>query len=177
MHQPIKTLVFLSIFQVFFFFFFSPTPFCSTLKKNKSMSSTSSQIITDEPARLGKTSATLFYFCVYNPSLGPTEETAKDQILYYTAKKVVPADIKMKQVGLAQALVNFTRFGLLFIIKEKNAHFVKTAPSLNNQYKMFIPKRIAWCSCKRNPGFGCICVWSWVFCENKSRIQKEKKNW
>jgi hypothetical protein len=81
------------------------------------MSSTSSQIITDEPARLGTTSATLSYFCVYNPSLGPTEETAKDQILYYTAKKVVPADIKMKQVGLAQALVNFTRFGLLLLLK------------------------------------------------------------
>ncbi|KAI8642471.1 hypothetical protein BD408DRAFT_344201 [Parasitella parasitica] len=57
---------------------------------------------------LGKNSPTLSYFCVYNPSLGPHEENTKDQILYYTAKKVVPADIKMKQVGLAQALVNFT---------------------------------------------------------------------
>ncbi|KAI9019556.1 hypothetical protein CLU79DRAFT_804864 [Phycomyces nitens] len=57
---------------------------------------------------LGKTSPMLSYFCVYNPSLGPTEENTKDQILYYTAKRVVPADVKMKQVGLAQALVNFT---------------------------------------------------------------------
>ncbi|KAI7872470.1 hypothetical protein BDF14DRAFT_1873141 [Spinellus fusiger] len=56
---------------------------------------------------LGKTSPMLSYFCVYNPSLGTTEENTKDQILYYTAKKVVPADIKMRQVGLAQALVNF----------------------------------------------------------------------
>ncbi|KAL9537106.1 hypothetical protein MBANPS3_012078 [Mucor bainieri] len=58
--------------------------------------------------RLGKNSPILSYFCVYNPSLGPHEENTKDQILYYTAKKVVPADVKMKQVGLAQALVNFT---------------------------------------------------------------------
>ncbi|KAI8328890.1 hypothetical protein BC941DRAFT_363302 [Chlamydoabsidia padenii] len=55
---------------------------------------------------LGRTSPMLSYFSVYNPSLGQTEETTKDQILYYTAKKVVPADIKMKQIGLAQALVN-----------------------------------------------------------------------
>ncbi|KAI8053630.1 hypothetical protein BDF21DRAFT_468341 [Thamnidium elegans] len=58
--------------------------------------------------RLGKNSPTLSYFCVYNPSLGQSEENTKDQILYYTAKKVVPADVKMKQIGLAQALVNFT---------------------------------------------------------------------
>lgn len=58
--------------------------------------------------RLGNTSPILSYFCVYNPSLGQSEENTKDQILYYTAKKVVPADVKMKQVGLAQALVNFT---------------------------------------------------------------------
>ncbi|KAI8981424.1 hypothetical protein BDB01DRAFT_794065 [Pilobolus umbonatus] len=58
--------------------------------------------------RLGRNSPTLAYFCVYNPTLSQSEENTKDQILYYTAKKVVPADIKMKQIGLAQALVNFT---------------------------------------------------------------------
>lgn len=58
---------------------------------------------------LGRTSPMLSYFCVYNPSLGPTEETNKDQILYYTAKRTVPLDMKMRQVGLAQALVNFTK--------------------------------------------------------------------
>ncbi|KAI9495509.1 hypothetical protein BDB00DRAFT_813625 [Zychaea mexicana] len=58
--------------------------------------------------QLGRTPPTLSYFCVYNPSLAQSEENTKDQILYYTAKKVVPADVKMKQVGLAQALVNFS---------------------------------------------------------------------
>ncbi|KAI8148611.1 hypothetical protein BJV82DRAFT_270421 [Fennellomyces sp. T-0311] len=57
---------------------------------------------------LGRTPPTLSYFCVYNPSLAQSEENPKDQILYYTAQKVVPADVKMKQVGLAQALVNFS---------------------------------------------------------------------
>ncbi|KAI7899642.1 uncharacterized protein BX663DRAFT_532759 [Cokeromyces recurvatus] len=59
-------------------------------------------------SRLGKTSPILSYFCVYNPSLSQSEENTKDQILYYTAKKAVSADLKIKQVGLAQALVNFT---------------------------------------------------------------------
>jgi hypothetical protein len=63
----------------------------------------------DDRKLLGRTSPMLSYFSVYNPSLGQSEENTKDQILYYTAKKVVPADIKMKQIGLAQALVNVTR--------------------------------------------------------------------
>lgn len=63
----------------------------------------------DNKSLLGRTSPMLSYFCIYNPSLGQSEENTKDQILYYTAKKVVPADVKMKQVGLAQALVNVTR--------------------------------------------------------------------
>ncbi|SAM00400.1 hypothetical protein [Absidia glauca] len=62
----------------------------------------------DDRKLLGRTSPMLSYFSVYNPSLGQSEENTKDQILYYTAKKVVPADIKMKQIGLAQALVNVT---------------------------------------------------------------------
>ncbi|KAI8973720.1 hypothetical protein BDF20DRAFT_915125 [Mycotypha africana] len=52
----------------------------------------------------------LSYFCVYNSSLGRAmEDNAANQILYYTAAKgTVSADEKMKQIGLAQALVNFT---------------------------------------------------------------------
>ncbi|CAI2193224.1 9100_t:CDS:2, partial [Funneliformis geosporum] len=51
----------------------------------------------------------LSYFCVYNPSFGPTEDSQKDQLLYYTSKNTVPMDVKMRQVGLAQGLINFTR--------------------------------------------------------------------
>ncbi|KAG2222752.1 hypothetical protein INT45_013116 [Circinella minor] len=74
------------------------------------MSSSSSTVAstTITMPQLGRTPPTLSYFCVYNPSLAQSEENTKDQILYYTAKKVVPADVKMKQVGLAQALVNFS---------------------------------------------------------------------
>ncbi|ORX45862.1 hypothetical protein DM01DRAFT_313727 [Hesseltinella vesiculosa] len=59
----------------------------------------------DAPS-LGLTPPVLSYFCVYNPCLSQSEENTKDQILYYTANKVIPADVKMKQVGLAQALVS-----------------------------------------------------------------------
>ncbi|RHZ67255.1 hypothetical protein Glove_302g22 [Diversispora epigaea] len=53
--------------------------------------------------------SSLAYFCVYNPNFGPTEETQKDQLLYYVAKKTVPMDVKMRQIGLAQGLIHFTR--------------------------------------------------------------------
>ena len=74
------------------------------------MSSSSSTVAstTITMPQLGRTPPTLSYFFVYNPSLAQSEENTKDQILYYTAKKVVPADVKMKQIGLAQALVNFS---------------------------------------------------------------------
>ncbi|KAI9284078.1 hypothetical protein BC943DRAFT_280037 [Umbelopsis sp. AD052] len=62
----------------------------------------------DAPS-LGRTSPMLSYFCVYNPTVGNKfDENNKEQILFYTAKKVVPLDVKLRQVGLAQALVNFT---------------------------------------------------------------------
>ncbi|KAF0360612.1 vacuolar fusion protein ccz1-like [Gigaspora margarita] len=51
----------------------------------------------------------LNHFAIYNPTFGPTEETQQDQLLYYVAKKTVPVDVKMRQIGLAQGLINFTR--------------------------------------------------------------------
>jgi hypothetical protein len=56
----------------------------------------------------------LSYFCVYNPSFGGTDDSQGDQILYYTSKRTVPMDVKIRQVGLAQGLVNFTRFAIFF---------------------------------------------------------------
>ncbi|CAG8693924.1 1085_t:CDS:2, partial [Scutellospora calospora] len=35
--------------------------------------------------------------------------TQKEQLLYYVARKTVPMDVKMRQIGLAQGLINFTR--------------------------------------------------------------------
>ena len=57
----------------------------------------------------------LSYFCVYNPSFGPAEDSQKEQLLYYTSKNTVPVDVKIRQVGLAQGLVNFTRFVIYFL--------------------------------------------------------------
>ncbi|KAI8594705.1 hypothetical protein EDD21DRAFT_393092 [Dissophora ornata] len=55
------------------------------------------------------TPATLGYFCVYNPDFGPTDETQHEQLLYYMARKTVSIDVKMRNIGLAQGLVNFSR--------------------------------------------------------------------
>ncbi|CAJ0627154.1 14550_t:CDS:2, partial [Entrophospora sp. SA101] len=35
--------------------------------------------------------------------------TQKDQILYYTSRKQVPLDTTIRQIGLAQGIVNFTK--------------------------------------------------------------------
>ncbi|GJJ77154.1 hypothetical protein EMPS_09513 [Entomortierella parvispora] len=55
------------------------------------------------------TPPTLGYFCVYNPDFGPTDETQHEQLLYYVARKTVSIDAKMRNIGLAQGLVNFAR--------------------------------------------------------------------
>ncbi|KAI9269967.1 hypothetical protein BY458DRAFT_510403 [Sporodiniella umbellata] len=57
---------------------------------------------------LGSKSPILSHFCIYNASLSSGKENSSDHILYYTSKKAVPLDVKLKHVGLAQALVNFT---------------------------------------------------------------------
>ncbi|KAF9915331.1 vacuolar fusion protein ccz1 [Lobosporangium transversale] len=55
------------------------------------------------------TSSSLGYFCIYNPEFGPTDETQHEQLLYYVARKTVSMDVKMRNIGLAQGLVNFAR--------------------------------------------------------------------
>ncbi|KAJ3212327.1 vacuolar fusion protein ccz1 [Dinochytrium kinnereticum] len=49
----------------------------------------------------------LSHFAVFNPSWGPKEETADQQIAFYHPL-YTSSDEMMRQVGLAQALVNFT---------------------------------------------------------------------
>ncbi|OOQ83972.1 hypothetical protein PEBR_32211 [Penicillium brasilianum] len=72
------------------------------------------------------TPAQLSYLAIYNPSLGPTDETLEDQILYYTSKSSdlqetndataeedgsKPSENdkneRLRQIGLAQGMVNF----------------------------------------------------------------------
>lgn len=77
--------------------------------------------------------AQLSYLAIYNPSLGPTDETVQDQIVYYYNRKTrlkrrrhkniddhdarEAADVaaaearneKLRQVGLAQGMVQFAR--------------------------------------------------------------------
>lgn len=74
------------------------------------------------------TPAQLSYLAIYNPSLGPTDETLEDQILFYTSKSSdlqgtndatakedgsKPSENdkneRLRQIGLAQGMVNFAR--------------------------------------------------------------------
>lgn len=72
--------------------------------------------------------AQLSYLAIYNPTLGPTDETLADQIVFYTSKSSCARRIdgsttegeankcledegneRLRQIGLAQGMVNFAR--------------------------------------------------------------------
>jgi hypothetical protein len=75
------------------------------------------------------TPAQLSYLAIYNPTLGPTDETLEDQIVFYTSRsgdlqgtndataeedgsKPSGDDMnrKLRQIGLAQGMVSFARW-------------------------------------------------------------------
>lgn len=69
---------------------------------------------------MSKLPPALLYLTIYNPSLLPTGPVSKDDedaeeqahILFYTAReRAVSRDRMLRQVGLAKALVNFSRCG------------------------------------------------------------------
>ncbi|PWW78730.1 hypothetical protein C7212DRAFT_356132 [Tuber magnatum] len=55
--------------------------------------------------------ATLSSLAIYNPSLGPTDETVHDQIVFYTSRRgnAITANDRLRQIGLAQGVVEFAR--------------------------------------------------------------------
>ncbi|KAH0613266.1 uncharacterized protein H6S33_009646 [Morchella sextelata] len=56
------------------------------------------------------TPAALSSLAIYNPSLGPTEKSVHDQIVFYTSRKgPVSSDTKLREIGLAQGIVEFAR--------------------------------------------------------------------
>jgi len=72
--------------------------------------------------------AQLSYLAIYNPTLGPTDETIADQIVFYTSQSSHECENsgyqaegeeakdleneRLRQIGLAQGLVNFARYGV-----------------------------------------------------------------
>lgn len=75
--------------------------------------------------------AQVSYLAIYNPTLGPTDETISDQIVYYTSRSSHNREIsgstleneeakdseneRLRQIGLAQGLVSFARYAVLQI--------------------------------------------------------------
>lgn len=53
--------------------------------------------------------AKLKYLCIFNPSLGQTQEELPRQILYYHGDAPTTDNERLRQVGLAQGLVEFAR--------------------------------------------------------------------
>ncbi|KAF9954547.1 Vacuolar fusion protein CCZ1 B [Mortierella alpina] len=81
----------------------------STSSPKPAHAASPSSASTSSPSGSAITPATLGYFCIYNPDFGPTDETQHEQLLYYVARKTVSIDAKMRNIGLAQGLVNFAR--------------------------------------------------------------------
>lgn len=72
--------------------------------------------------------AQLAFLAIYNPDLGPTDETFRDQIVFYHSRAAQQnrksksrktdddaglheqENEKLRQIGLAQGMVNFVRF-------------------------------------------------------------------
>ena len=52
--------------------------------------------------------SSLARFFVFDPRLGPTEETEHEKILYYWPPST-PLNRQQSDIGLSEALINFTR--------------------------------------------------------------------
>lgn len=53
------------------------------------------------------------YFCIYNPSLDPTESELPNQIVFYYGgleEEPTPIQEQLKHIGLAQGVVEFTKY-------------------------------------------------------------------
>lgn len=75
--------------------------------------------------------AQLAFLTIYNPLLGPTDETITDQIVFYTSKSTlsrwngtssIDVDVeesrdewnqRLRQIGLSQGMVNFARYAVI----------------------------------------------------------------
>lgn len=75
--------------------------------------------------------AQLSFLAIYNPTLGPTDETLEDQIVFYTSRADQQrendsirdgednkslGDVKnerLRQIGLAQGMVNFAKWDII----------------------------------------------------------------
>lgn len=106
----------------------------------KASLSTSSIAMSEGQWESKVTPAQLSFLAIYNPSLGPTDETFRDQILYYYSRPVELKDgnkkkrstkakddvlkeaenERLRQVGLAQGMVDFARYGTVTMLQEGN---------------------------------------------------------
>jgi len=55
------------------------------------------------------TPPTLCHVCVYNSKFSSSEETAYDQILYFSNPQTTKNE-QLREIGLAQAIVNFSQY-------------------------------------------------------------------
>ncbi|KAK6517327.1 hypothetical protein TWF281_003984 [Arthrobotrys megalospora] len=55
------------------------------------------------------TPASLSYLAIFNPSLGLTDETLPDQIVFWTSRSPASQNECLRQIGLAQGIIEFAR--------------------------------------------------------------------
>lgn len=62
------------------------------------------------PIPIQPTPAHLEFLTIYNPALGPTDETLEKQIVFYTSERQKEGNQRLREVGLAQGIVEFARY-------------------------------------------------------------------
>jgi hypothetical protein len=91
--------------------------------------------MSSSPEHASVVPATLSFLAIYNPTLSSSDETFEDQILYYYSKPRDGSgrgrdgkdsgeveetkgekDEKLRQIGLAQGMVNFAKYSVLALI-------------------------------------------------------------
>lgn len=106
--------------------------------------------------------AQLSFLTIYNPLLGPTDETLNDQIVFYTSRSSQPQTVedsaadedadggkdewnaRLRQIGLAQGMVGFARWEInpLKTSLRRNAELGSGTFREENQSSMWIQKSL-----------------------------------
>lgn len=94
----------------------------------------------------------LLYLTIYNPTLRPSNPVAPDDedaeeqahVLFYTAReRAVSRDRILRQVGLAKALINFSRY-VRTVLEKVCSHLAQACSTRTTNAKTYIHNHGVW---------------------------------
>jgi hypothetical protein len=109
--------------------------------------------------------AQLAFLAIYNPSLGPTDETFRDQIVFYysrdarsrkkagsgnaqqdEAARLEDENEKLRQIGLAQGMVDFARYAASLLQLRNKLTSIEEDSQMTVLSIRLIPRSLVLCS-------------------------------